>query len=383
MNSHHFNDIPLALYIHLPWCVKKCPYCDFNSHPLTTLPEDAYIESLIQDFEADRPYVQNRNITSIFFGGGTPSLFSPKSLAKLLTHINQHLNFNKNLEITLEANPGTAECHNFKDYKAIGINRISLGAQSFNDAMLQRLGRIHSSLETYKAVTAIEKAGFEAFNLDIMYGLPEQTLAGALEDLTAALSLNPAHLSWYHLTLEPNTRFFHSPPTLPNEEVLLEMMQQGQSLIQNHGLKQYEVSAYAFSHSQCQHNLNYWQFGDYLGIGAGAHGKISLQSDQSIMRLSKKRHPKAYMENTGSFIDEQRYLTTEQLPFEFMLNLLRLNQGFDLQLFEARTGLNRSVLSKALEQGSRQGLILHNDSQITLTDLGWRFLNDTVALFLS
>lgn len=373
---------PLSLYIHIPWCVKKCPYCDFNSYASPAeLPEQEYIQVLLQDLAQDLPRVSGRTLKSIFFGGGTPSLFSPKSFEILLNHIHSVLPCAPNMEITLEANPGTLEHKSFKDYRATGINRISIGAQSFNNDALQTLGRIHSADNIYKAIDSIRQGGFDNFNIDIMYGLPHQSLEDALFDLKAAIQRSPTHLSWYHLTIEPNTIFHHKPPLLPTDDDVFEMQQAGFELLAQHGFTQYEVSAFAQKGFQCQHNKHYWEFGDYLGIGAGAHGKITTPT-QEVCRLWKIRYPKSYLTPNTCLLGGKKILTEKELSFEFMLNALRLIEGFPISLFQARTGLDIANLEPGLSQAIAKQLLTMDNTRIKPTTLGNRFLNDLMSLFL-
>jgi putative oxygen-independent coproporphyrinogen III oxidase len=380
--------IPLSLYIHLPWCIQKCPYCDFNSHALKkTLPEQAYLSALLEDFMQSLPLLQNRSIHSIFFGGGTPSLFSEKSIEKLLNTIQKHCKLNNTLEITLEANPGTLEHKNFNTYKTIGINRISLGAQTFMPQHLKTLGRIHNPQDIFNAIEKIHQAQFTQLNIDLMHGLPKQSFQEALEDLKTALDLSPSHLSWYQLTIEPNTAFYQKPPTLPNEDVIADMQAAGKTLLASNGFQHYEVSAFSKQTFACQHNLNYWQFGDYLGIGAGSHSKITHQGPKSIERIQKIKNPTFYLDPKKPFIHSRSFLPKNSLAFEFMLNALRLTRGFNLGLFKQRTFLPVSSLSGFLKTLEQKKLItLHACSSIypnlMLTDLGARFLDDVVSTFL-
>lgn len=375
-------DVPLSLYIHIPWCVKKCPYCDFNSYAIAgELPEKPYIEALIRDLKQDLSLVQGRPIKSIFFGGGTPSLFSPSSIGEILDKISADLHFEPHLEITLEANPGTVEHHDFRDYRSAGITRVSLGAQSFQDEKLQQLGRIHTQEETKRAIESILKANFKSFNIDIMYGLPNQTCEDALFDLKTALSFSPPHLSWYNLTIEPNTLFHHKKPPLPLDDTISNIEQSGLEYLAAHNLEQYEISAFSKPQHQCQHNLNYWQFGDYLGIGAGAHAKITDKT-KTITRYWKTRYPKSYLEPDHSLLAGSQIITREETPLEFMLNALRLTAGISVQEFEIRTGLLITSIAAELEEAQTKGLlILTKDKHIKTTLLGRRFLNDLVALF--
>lgn len=377
------NHIPLSLYIHIPWCVKKCPYCDFNSYAIEgKLPEKAYIETLFCDLKQELSFIQGRSIKSIFFGGGTPSLFSPKGIGEILDNVANCLQLETNLEITLEANPGTVEHHAFSDYKLAGITRISLGAQSFQNDKLMQLGRIHTMTETKTAIEAIINANFNSFNLDIMYGLPHQTVEDALLDLKTALSFSPPHLSWYHLTIEPNTIFHHKKPPLPPEGVIAEMEHAGLEYLTANHLAQYEISAFSKPGHQCQHNLNYWTFGDYLGIGAGAHAKITNLKTHTITRYWKTRYPKSYLEPNHLLLGGSQVIPPEELPLEFMLNALRLTEGTTIQEFEIRTGLSIKTILSILEEAKAKGLlIITKDQKIKTSDLGKRFLNDVLAFF--
>ncbi len=376
---------PLSLYVHIPWCVRKCPYCDFNSHAQrdTSLPEEAYIDALIRDltFELQRQVTQ-RPLHSIFIGGGTPSLFSAPSFERLLTTIDQLMGISADTEITLEANPGTFEQIKFAGFKAAGINRLSLGIQSFNDIQLKALGRIHSA---ENAMTAAKSAIqlFDRVNLDLMHGLPQQTTAGALADLHQAISLGPEHLSWYQLTLEPNTEFHARPPTLPVDEALWEIQEAGQQHLAQAGFRQYEISAYARHQAMSRHNLNYWTFGDYIGIGAGAHGKVSYRSDEGlrIERHEKLRQPKAYL-NAINPTQKRQWVAQEELPFEFMLNALRLYDGVSIDLFEQRTGLSLQQLQKPLTLARGKGLLMDNPDRLAPSAQGRLFLNDLLEIFL-
>lgn len=376
---------PLSLYVHMPWCVRKCPYCDFNSHEVKeALPQQAYIEALLRDLEQDLPRVWGRKVVSVFIGGGTPSLFSPEMMDLLLSGLRARLQLISDAEITLEANPGTVETGKFAEFRATGINRLSIGVQSFNDDCLSRLGRIHGRREAIAAAEQAHKAGFDSFNLDLMFALPQQTLEMAREDVATAIALEPAHLSYYQLTLEANTRFQRQPPKLPDEDQSWAIQRQGQTMLQAAGYAQYEVSAYARTGRQCRHNLNYWKFGDYLGIGAGAHGKISDAQHGSITRLAKKRHPQNYLDsiNDGQFIDSERPLTRQEIGFEFMLNAMRLTDGFDSSLFSSHTGAAISALNKALAVAEEKGLIEWDIQSIRPTERGRLFLDDLVGLFL-
>lgn len=375
------KEIPLSLYIHLPWCVQKCPYCDFNSHALKgALPEEAYVKALLADFDAQLPQLENRNLTAIFFGGGTPSLFSGQAIGHILNHIDRALPFKQNLEITLEANPGTVDESRFHDFHVAGVNRLSIGIQSFNPTHLKVLGRIHDNHAALSAVQAAKRAGFTNFNLDLMFALPHQTLAEALADLQTALNTEPTHLSWYQLTLEPNTLFHHSPPPLPSDDATLDIQLAGQAFLAEHGFNPYEVSAY--THTQrCQHNLNYWEFGDYLGIGAGAHSKLTHRSTGEVHRFMRPKHPQTYL-STPAKAPDITLVDEPELIFEFMLNALRLTNGVPLSLFTERTGLCSSILKPTLEKAIALKLLETNPDRLQPTAHGRLFLNELTGLFL-
>ncbi len=385
MSEFSFTALPpLSLYVHIPWCVRKCPYCDFNSHAVRDeLPVDAYVDALLRDLELELPRVWGRTVESVFIGGGTPSLFPPDAIDRLLAGIRSRVALKPGAEITLEANPGTVEQARFEGYRAAGVNRLSLGIQSLDDRRLAALGRIHSAAEARAAVRAARGAGFDNLNLDLMFGLPEQTLAGALDDLGKALELAPDHLSWYQLTLEPNTLFHHAPPPLPDDELRWEMQARGQALLEASGYTQYEVSAWAKPGRRCHHNLNYWRFGDYLGIGAGAHGKISTAAGTPVRR-SRRRHPRDYLAvaGTAAALDAERRLREEDAVFEFALNRLRLREAFTAADFCAATGLPAARLEAGVERSVREGLLQWRDGRILHTERGWRYLDDLVARFL-
>ncbi|MCZ6733672.1 MAG: radical SAM family heme chaperone HemW [Gammaproteobacteria bacterium] len=375
---------PLSLYIHLPWCVRKCPYCDFNSYRLgEELPEQAYIDALIRDLDQDLPRVWGRRIQSIFLGGGTPSLFSPESIDALLSAVRARLPFDAESEVTLEANPGTVDLGRFKGFREAGINRLSIGVQSFEEEKLRALGRMHGREEALRAADAARAAGFDNFNLDLMFGLPNQTVEQALADVRTAIDLAPDHLSVYQLTIEPNTAFYAAPPELPDDDIRWTMQQQLQEFLRDNEYQQYEVSAYAREGRRCNHNLNYWHFGDYLGIGAGAHGKIS--DAEGISRTRKINQPNAYIANAGTArgITDDRRLSWQDAIVEFMMNALRLTDGFPVPLFQERTGLPISVAMSALNTAQREELLVRGDQTIRPTDRGKRFLNDLLCLFLS
>ncbi|MCK5809698.1 MAG: radical SAM family heme chaperone HemW [Cocleimonas sp.] len=380
--------IPLSLYIHIPWCIKKCPYCDFNSHQIThDLPEQVYIQVLLKDLENELPAIWGRRLESVFIGGGTPSVFSAKAIEQLLSGLRALLPIRPRMEITMEANPSTFEQQRFDAYREAGINRLSIGIQSFNVDHLSALGRIHNGEEAARAAKIAKKAGFDNFNLDLMFGLPEQSTSQALADLQQAIECDATHISWYQLTLEPNTLFHHSPPVLPNDETLWDMQQQGQALLKQANFEQYEVSAYASQHTandqRCRHNVNYWQFGDYIGIGAGAHGKITAP-DGSIQRYHKYRQPKQYMQeiSTNNGRSSEQLLEKADIPFEFMLNALRLKQGVATELFSQRTHLAFSEVEEKLERVAQMGLITKDKQHIVTTSQGWDFLNDTIEAFM-
>jgi len=376
---------PLSLYIHVPWCVRKCPYCDFNSHKSPDqIPEDAYIDALIRDLEQEVPLIWGRTVTSIFIGGGTPSLLSAEAYDRLFSAIRALLPLSSQAEITLEANPGTFEQERFADYLALGINRLSIGIQSFDDQALQALGRIHDKDQAIKAVETAHKVGFENFNLDLMFGLPHQTASKAAHDVNTAIALEPTHISYYQLTLEPNTLFYQQPPTLPDEDPIIDWQIDSQQLLAEAGYRQYEVSAYAKENKRCQHNLNYWQFGDYLGIGAGAHGKISDAAQQSITRRSKQKQPQAFIDTAGTYkvLRSDEKISRKDIGFEFMLNALRLTDGFPTPLFYQHAGVPISHIDKALEQAQHEGLLERNIHFIKPTEKGQRYLNSLIELFL-
>ncbi len=401
----------LALYVHLPWCVRKCPYCDFNSHQLKSAqPDGTYVDALLRDFDAELPLVSERRIDTVFFGGGTPSLFRPEHFARLLESLRTRIAFASDAEITLEANPGTIERGHFAGYADAGINRVSLGAQTFSPAALARLGRIHSAEDTHRAVEELRTAGIDNFNLDLMYALPEQTLDEAVFDVDTACALGPSHISYYQLTLEPGTVFHSRPPPLPDDEAAWHIQTECQRLLAAAGYRQYEVSAYARDGAECRHNLNYWRFGDYLGLGAGAHGKLTRELPGQIVRTAKPKQPREYQEriaqaagtgeasgdrdwsntdcvggsgNGSRPIGERHVIDVADLPFEFMLNALRLNEGFSNPLFESQTGLAVQVIEATLSAARTRGLMEATHNGWKPTDLGRRFLNDLQSSFLT
>lgn len=383
---------PLSLYVHMPWCVRKCPYCDFNSHEFKpgksggAMPFDAYVDALLADLDLDLPLAWGRTVHTVFFGGGTPSLFPPESIDRFLQGASARLRFAPGAEITLETNPGTAEHGRFESYRAAGVNRLSFGIQSFDDGCLRRLGRIHDSAQAESAVKLAQDAGFDNFNLDLMYALPEQTLAMAERDLERAFALRPTHLSHYQLTLEPNTVFATRPPAgIPDDDGSWDIQEHCQAMLADAGYAQYEVSAYARPGRQCAHNLNYWRYGDYLGIGAGAHGKLTLGSEQTVLRRWKHKHPTTYLAHAGTpgAIGGDERIEPARRPFEFMLNALRLVDGVSVAEFEARTGLAAATIAPQLQAAVAQGWLDLDHGRIRPTELGRRFTNDVVALFLA
>ncbi|MBU3621984.1 oxygen-independent coproporphyrinogen III oxidase-like protein [Polynucleobacter sp. CS-Odin-A6] len=377
---------PLSLYIHFPWCEKKCPYCDFNSHQVKEgqqgFDEARYIKALITDLETELPRIWGRQVHSIFIGGGTPSLLSAKGMNELLSAVRARVNLEPDCEITMEANPGSVETEKLAGFAQAGINRVSLGIQSFQDEQLKALGRIHNGEEAKRAI-AIALQHFKSVNLDLMFGLPNQTLEAAKADIETALSFKTPHLSFYNLTLEPNTYFASFPPKLPNDEEIDAIFEQNLALLEAAGYRRYEVSAYAQKDQECKHNLNYWRFGDYIGIGAGAHGKISFPD--KITRQVRERHPETYMqamETKGNALIEAKEIPSKDLPFEFMLNVLRLTDGVDTVTFSERTGLTLNVVSKALDEASKKGLLDLNPNKLKATEQGLRYLNNLQELFL-
>ncbi|HET8692130.1 MAG TPA: radical SAM family heme chaperone HemW [Steroidobacteraceae bacterium] len=372
---------PIAIYVHIPWCVRKCPYCDFNSHLRPDrLPEADYVAALLADLEGDLDLAAGRPVASVFLGGGTPSLFGVEAIGSLIEGLAQRLPFARGVEVTMEANPGTVEHGRFAGYAAAGVNRVSLGAQSFDAGRLQALGRIHGPDEIGAAVSELAAAGLDNFNLDLMYALPGQTREEALADLEAAIALGPAHLSHYQLTLEPGTAFYHRPPALPDDDDAFAMQEDCQARLAAAGFAQYEVSAYAKAGRQCRHNLNYWRYGDYLGIGAGAHGKATVGG--TVFRTEKPRSPRAYLEGGGRDGGVRRVVPPAELPFEFLLNALRLKEGFSLAEFELATGLPAATLQAGLAAEASRGLVEERSGRVRATPLGFRFLNDLLAAFL-
>lgn len=372
---------PLSLYIHIPWCVQKCPYCDFNSHALKgEVPHDDYVQHLLSDLDADAPWAQGREVKTIFIGGGTPSLLSGPAMQTLLDGVRARLNLAADAEITMEANPGTVEADRFVDYQRAGVNRISIGVQSFSETKLTRLGRIHGPEEAKRAARLATGLGLRSFNLDLMHGLPDQTLEEALDDLRQAIALNPPHLSWYQLTIEPGTLFGSRPPVLPDDDSLWEIFEQGHQLLTAAGYRQYETSAYAKPGYQCQHNLNYWRFGDYLGIGCGAHGKVTFP-DGRILRTAKTRHPRGYMQ--GTYRDRQHEVEAADKPFEFFMNRFRLLEPAPRADFTRYTGLDESAIRPQIERALALNYVTESADAWQITEHGKLFLNSLLELFLA
>jgi len=380
---------PLSLYIHIPWCVRKCPYCDFNSHARgQALPVDEYVAALLADLDRDLDIhgaaLAGRSLHSVFFGGGTPSLFHGAAIGRILDGAAARIAFDADIEITLEANPGTVEHDRFDGYRAAGVNRLSFGVQSFDDDKLRRLGRIHSSEEAERAIKRARDSGIDNINLDLMYALPEQTLAGALADVDRAIALAPAHVSHYQLTLEPNTAFAAQPPSLPDEDSAWDMQEACRARLAEAGYAQYEVSAYARAGRRCRHNLNYWRFGDYLGIGAGAHGKLTDASRSRVIRTAKVKTPRSYLERAkrGEGFGTAHPVAVADLPFEFMMNALRLDDGIEAEAFAARTGLPAAAIAARVDEARRRGWLADDPTRLVATEAGRRFLNDLIGLFL-
>ena len=374
---------PLSLYIHIPWCVQKCPYCDFNSHALKgEVPHDDYVAHLLADLDADVPYAQGREVKTIFIGGGTPSLLSGPAMQTLLDGVRARLNLAADAEITMEANPGTVEADRFVDYQRAGVNRISIGVQSFSEPKLKRLGRIHGPEEAKRAANLATGLGLRSFNLDLMHGLPDQSLDDALYDLQQAIDCAPPHLSWYQLTIEPNTAFASKPPTLPEDDTLWDIYEQGHAMLTAQGYQQYEISAYAKEGYQCRHNLNYWRFGDYLGIGCGAHGKVTDLASQQILRTAKVKHPKGYLDPSRPYLDNQWQVSADDLPLEYFMNRFRLFEPAPKAEFEAFTGLPLERVETMLAIARTKELIEDLGDSWQLTSLGHRYLNVLLELFM-
>ena len=378
------NNPPLSLYIHLPWCERKCPYCDFNSHQAAGFDEQLYIKTLIDDLQQDLPLIWGRQIVSIFIGGGTPSLFSVEAIQQLLSDLRSLLNFNPGIEITMEANPGSADESHFRGYREAGINRLSIGIQSFDDDSLKGIERIHNGSQSSAAFIKARQAGFENINLDLMYALPGQSMQQLMTDLSRAIEYQPEHISLYQLTIEPNTLFHNQTPgKIPDDDLSWNMLQKAQQTLAESGYEQYEISAYAKKGHQSQHNVNYWSFGDYLGIGAGAHGKITLPAEGRVIRRTRTRHPETYMQQQGSDrISEERELNEQDLVFEFMLNALRLVKGFDKDLFSQRCGLSAQLLNQPIKEALNLKLLSDLNGKLQPTSLGLQFNNYLQSLFL-
>ncbi|MGH8552778.1 MAG: radical SAM family heme chaperone HemW [Methylococcales bacterium] len=375
---------PLGLYIHIPWCIKKCPYCDFNSHALSgDLPERNYVQALLRDLDQDLPRVPGRRLDSIFFGGGTPSLFRPEAIFDLIASVKSCIDCKEDLEITLEANPGTVEKDRFKAFREAGVNRLSIGVQSFQPVHLKALGRIHSAEEAVRAAEEAHKAQIANFNLDLMYGLPGQSRGLASQDILAAIALEPAHISYYQLTIEEHTGFSKFPPSLPIDDEIWAIQSENQAILADHGYRQYEISAYARPGFECHHNLNYWTFGDYLGIGAGAHAKITDAESATIQRFSKQRHPGKYMQTAGTSANlaSNESIPAQRRALEFLMNALRLHEGFDKSEFSARTGLDLSTLEPELTQCLNEKLLEQHDTRIRCSQSGRNFLNEILVRF--
>lgn len=375
----------LSLYVHIPWCVQKCPYCDFNSHALKTdIDEQAYVQHLLADLDSDlKRFNETRPLHSIFIGGGTPSLFSASAIKDLLEGVLSRFPNNPEIEITLEANPGTVEAEKFKGFSEAGVNRLSVGVQSFASDKLIKLGRIHDSEQAIQAAKIAHQCGVKSFNLDLMHGLENQTIEHALDDLRQAIALEPKHLSWYQLTIEPNTAFHSKPPTLPEDDTLWDIQQQGFKLLKDAGYEQYEVSAFSKAKEfQAKHNLNYWQNGDYLGIGCGSHGKITVPNENTIYRTVKVKHPKGYMDKDREHLDMLSKVEEDERPFEYMLNRLRLFKPFTLSDFEAATGVSAETIKEPISNAIRKGMMSDHNDQLQVTPLGHRYLNDLLSFFL-
>ncbi|MFT5163742.1 MAG: putative oxygen-independent coproporphyrinogen III oxidase [Alteromonadaceae bacterium] len=374
---------PLSLYIHIPWCVQKCPYCDFNSHALKqAVPESVYVQHLLDDLRQDLAYVQGRKLNTIFIGGGTPSLFSAQAIDTLLKGVQKHIPFADDIEITMEANPGSVEAGRFAGYRQAGVNRISIGVQSFQADKLTGLGRIHNSDEAINAAKLAHQIKLNSFNLDLMHGLPDQSIEDALFDLSTAIALAPPHLSWYQLTIEPNTLFHSKPPKLPQDEQLWDIQQTGHELLKSQGYQQYEISAYAQTGQQCRHNLNYWRFGDYLGIGCEAHGKITLPGENKVIRTSKVKHPKGYMNLTKPYLNKLWTVEKDEQAFEYFMNRLRLVEAFDREEIYQYTALTPADIETAVSQAIDKALLTQTPEQWQISQKGMFYLNDLLELFV-
>ena len=374
---------PLAMYIHIPWCSKKCPYCDFNSHEsLKKIPERKYVNALVADIKTDLDFVQGRKLSSIFFGGGTPSLFTGASISTIIKFAEQLVGFTDDVEITLEANPESLTLQKLQDFCKAGVNRISIGVQTFNNQQLNLLGRLHSSYSAIEAIEMAKSAGINRINVDLMYGLKAQNVSNALKDLQFAISTGVEHISWYQLTIEKNTMFFNNPPKLPDCRVISEIQDYGSQLLANHGYEQYEISSFARERKQCTHNQNYWEFGDYIGIGAGAHGKITLHNEQTLLRTVRTRQPNDYLKQKNKGEKKSMAVEVSQRPLEFMMNALRLKNGVPLKYFSERTGLHESYISKIVFNLKEAGLLVDTEKQLLTTPLGFRFLDTILGRFV-
>jgi len=376
---------PLSLYVHMPWCVRKCPYCDFNSHAVKDdLPAEPYVEALVADLEQELPLVWGRTVQSVYFGGGTPSLFSARQIGNFLAAARARLDLRPDVEITLEANPGTIERDSFSAYAEAGVNRVSLGVQSFDDQLLQAIGRIHGRREIEQSLGSLQASGISNFNIDLMFALPGQGFRQSRTDVELAVSAGPTHISFYQLTMEPNTAFAQNPPRVPDDDAAWEMQQRGLELLEENGYRQYEISAFAQGERACRHNMNYWRYGDFIAVGAGAHGKITTPADSRVQRYAKHRHPKRYLQGleTGDWRAETRVLQDDELVFEFFLNQLRLKQGVRVDDFSVRTGLPWQVVESRVQTALDKGLLEAGNGWFRPTSLGWRFVNDIQQLFL-
>ena len=379
------NNPPLSLYVHMPWCVRKCPYCDFNSHAAPEgLPAEEYIRALVADLEQDLPLAWGRPVGSIYFGGGTPSLFSADQIAEFLAATRARLKLRPDVEITLEANPGTIEHDSFSAYAQAGVNRVSLGVQSFDDDLLKSIGRIHGQKEIEQSLVSLKIAGISNFNIDLMYALPGQNPAQSRRDIELAINADPAHISFYQLTIEPNTAFAAQPPVLPVDDIAWDMQQAGLEMLEAAAFGQYEISAFAQTGLQSRHNMNYWRYGDFLAVGAGAHGKVTLPAEGKVRRYAKHRHPRRYLQGleSGDWLAESRLLSSEERVFEFFLNQLRLKQGVYIDDFSARTGLPWQVVESRVQQAVDKGLLEVHHARVRPTGLGWKFVNDIQQMFL-
>jgi len=379
------NNLPqsISIYVHIPWCVRKCHYCDFNSFvSKSEIPEQLYVDTLIRDLDNTLPLIKNRTVKSIFFGGGTPSLFAPSSIQFLINAIKKRLNVPDNIEITLEANPGTLDNKNIISYSEIGITRLSLGIQSMNNTILKKIGRVHSDEDSIKAISIIKKANFKSTNFDLIYGLPDHSIDIALQDLKTIIKFNPSHISWYQLAIEPNTAFYKRPPKLPSEGIVENIENSGLALLEENGFNRYEISAFSKKNKECIHNINYWEFGDYVGIGAGAHSKITSLNPHTITRIVKIKHPKAYLDPNKMLIDKSHSVSSNDACFEFMLNRFRLLKPVSIESFEESTNCKFKDYSHLFEKAQENKLLVVNNNEFYPTDLGNKFLNDLIEIFM-